>query len=178
MNIDPQTAVQAVQDNILNLLDLVEQAARGDGDEDAATLGAEARKTALQLIAAIVLSDGKYTVGEQAFLQSLLDVSAKPGGEVAYLNEYAEAWKTSGMTIPRFFQAAVRHDARHQTKLARAMLREIQLLGNNSSISDGKFGSVEHNLVHNYIFFLEEFLLAWRVPAQARSGPECGWLSI
>jgi hypothetical protein len=176
MSYDPQAAVQVVQDNILNLLDLVDQAARSDGAEDAGALAAEARSTVLRMLAAIVLSDRKYTVGEQAFIQSLLDVTDKPGGEMAYLNEYAEAWKTSGFTVPRFFQVAVRHDARHQTQLARAMLREIQLLGNNSSITDGSFGLVEHETVHNYILFLEEFLMAWKPPQQ--NATISGWSQV
>ena len=164
MNSDPNAAVQAVQDNILNLLDLVEQASRSDAGEDSVALASEAHQTILQLIAAIVLSDGEYTVGEQAFIQALLDVSDKPGGEIAYLNEYAEAWKTTTLTVPRFFKAAVRHDARCHTKIARALLREIQLIGNNSSITDGKFGSCEHKVVHNYILFLEEFMMLELLP--------------
>lgn len=66
------------------------------------------------------------------------------------------------MQVPRFFQAGIDHDNRHHTELARGMMREIQFIGNNACVSDGHFEAVEHEVVRNYISFLELFLAEWR----------------
>lgn len=173
--------VQAVQESVVNLLELAEQAARGLGVQETTALGEEVHKTVLMLIAAIVVSDGKYTAGEKAFINVLVDWSQKPGGEARYLNEYAEQWRSACMQVPDFFQTAVHHDLRHQTQLARAMMRELQLVGNNTCVSDGEFEATEHAFVRNYICFLEEYvaaLHAQNLPGEKEKDATEGWSSV
>ncbi|MCU0784618.1 MAG: hypothetical protein MUF81_11370, partial [Verrucomicrobia bacterium] len=162
MSDNSNPTVRAVQESVMNLLELVEQAARGQDAQEVEALCEEAQQTVLKMIAAIVLADKKYAAGEQAFLNVLVDWSKKPGGELRYLNEYAEGWKVASMQVPRFFQAAADHDTRQHTELARGIMREMQLIGNNTCVSDGHFESSEHEVVRNYILFLEEYLEAWR----------------
>jgi hypothetical protein len=178
MNNNQNPTVFAVQAAIENLLELIERAGRGFASEEIGQLGEEAQKTVLMLIAAIVLSDQKYKPGEQAFLRLLVDLRDKPGGEIRCLNEYAAEWGEASMKVPHFFEVAVRHDTRHETDIARAMLREIQLIGNNACISDGSFESVEHETVKGYLAFLEEFILTWNVQAKNKCQPLGGWLSV
>ena len=178
MNGNQNSTVFAVQTAILNLLELIEQAVRGAEKEEIEGLDEEAQKTVLMLIAAIVLSDHKYKPAEQAFLRVLVDWQDKLGGEASYLNEYATQWTDASVRVPGFFQAAVQHDARHQTGIARAMLREIQLIGNNVCISDGSFEAVEHETVKRYLVFLEEFMLAWDAQAKTRESAPNGWSSV
>jgi hypothetical protein len=158
MNVDENAIVFAVQSAFMDLLELVERVAHGDGAEGSEALSGEAQRTVLMLIAAIVVSDHKYKSGEQAFLKLLVDWQDKPGGEVRYINQYATEWKVASEQVPRFFHAAAQHDARHGTGNARAMLRAIQLIGNNACISDGCFEPVEHETVKHYVAFLEDFI--------------------
>lgn len=176
-NLNP--TVQAVQDSVVNLLELVEQAARGQSAQEVDDLREEAQKTVLMLIAAIVLADNKYDAGEQAFVNLLVDWSKKSGGDARYLNEYAERWKAASMQVPRFFQAGADHDTRHHTDLARAMMREMQMIGNNTCVSDGHFDAFEHEMVRNYILFLEEYLAAWQAQQVTPTKETAeGWSSV
>lgn len=179
MNDKSKATMAAVQESVLNLLEVVDQAARGQSEAECEGLRHEAQKVVLSMIAAIVTSDSKYDVGEQAFLNLLVDSSQKAGGETRYLNEYAERWKTASMQVPRFFQAAADHDVRQRTELARAMMRELQLIGNNTCVSDGHFEAGEHEIVRNYILFLEEYLAAWQAQNRtATKGSAEGWSSV
>lgn len=89
MSDNPNSVVQAVQESVVNLLELVSQAAREQNVQEVEALCDEAQRTVLMLIAAIVLADNKYTAGEQAFVNQLVDASQKSGGEARYLNEYS-----------------------------------------------------------------------------------------
>jgi len=149
--------VLAVQDAFLDLLELVDSVAEGDESEASAVLRAEAQQTVLMLIAAIVVADGKYEPGEQAFVGILVDLRDKPGGEVSYLNEYAARWAKASMVVPGFFRAAVKHDAAAGTGIAGTMICRIQLIGNSASISDGKFKPAERAAVMRYVSFLADF---------------------
>ena len=160
MNEHQEPIVKAVQDSVLNLLDLLEQSMRTEGRSDLEALNSEIQQIVLKFIAAIVLSDAKYTAGEQAFVRALIDCRDKPGGEISYLNEYAESWKMCAQQIPEFFRVAVEHDKRHKTEFARGMLRELQLIGNNASVSDGVFAATEHQTVQSYLHSLESFLIS------------------
>jgi tellurite resistance protein len=179
MSDNSNLTVRAVQESVLNLLELVEQAARGQNPQEVEALCDEAQQTVLKMIAAIVLADKKYDAGEQAFLNLLVDWRKKPGGEMQYVNEFAEGWRVASMQVPYFFQAAADHDTRQHTELARAIMREIQLIGNNTCVSDGQFEATEHEVVRNYILFLEEYLEAWRAEqgAPAKDLTE-GWKSV
>ncbi len=156
-------AVHAVQDSVQNLFEAVDQAARGKSAEELAELHDEIQRLVLMMMAAIVLADSQYDAAEKAFMNLLVDSSKKAGGESRFLEEYAERWKTASMRVPQFFQAAVEHDLRCHTDLAREMIRQIQFIGNTVCITDGDFNPSEHNVVQNYILFLREYLKAWRL---------------
>lgn len=180
MSENSKAAVSAVQESVVNLLELVERASRELSAAEVAELRDEAQKTVLMLIAAIVLADNKYDAGEQAFVGLLVDWSQKPGGEAHYLNEYAERWRTACLQVPHFIRTGADHDLRNNTEITKEMMREIQLIGNNTCVSDGHFDASEHTLLRNYITFLEEYLKARRsqqnAPAKA-TGSE-GWTSV
>lgn len=146
--------VWAVQQAIMNLLDLVDSVAQTDSEGDRERLRAEAKKTVLILTAAIIIADGKYEAAEQAFIRHLVDLSDEPGVELSYLNEYAAQWMTASIEVPCFFRAAVANGG----DVARSMLREIQFIGNNICISDSEFQSKERESVAQYVKFLEDFI--------------------
>lgn len=147
--------VFAVQNAVLDLFESVEQLSDEEAEKE--TLRKNAEKTVLRFIAAIILADGKYRDGERALVAQLVDWTAKPGGEHRYLNEYAARWTETSTQIPRFFDAAVKFDIKRQTNIARAMLRNIQLIGNNVSACDGKCGETGRRMVRDYLRLLDEF---------------------
>ena len=179
MSDDTNAIVKSVQESMRNLLELVEQATRGQSAEEIEGLKEEARKTVFMMIAAIVMADEKYADGERAFLNLLVDWRQRPGGEMRYLNEHAGAWRTACIQVPRFSHAGADHDRRLHTELARGMIREMELIGNNTCVSDGQFEATEHEVVRNYMLLLEEFLAA----GSTRHGPlrdnaADGWTNV
>jgi len=178
MDVNLNPAAKAVQESVVNLLELVDKSARDLASRQIDELHDEAQTVVLMFIAAIVLADEKYAAGEQAFLRVLVDWSHKPGGEIRYLNEYAERWKTESLQVPRFFNAAVQHDFHQRTDLASAMMRELQLIGNNTSASDGKFEIAEQEVVRNYIRFLDDYRTAWISQSVGIIRPTDGWTSV
>jgi uncharacterized tellurite resistance protein B-like protein len=120
----------------------------------------------LMLIAGVMLADGQYEEGEQEFIRLLVDARDKPGGEIAYLNDYAARWAKASMEVPGFYCAAVRRDSRDGTDIAWKMRCRIQLIGNYASIADGKFVASERETVRRYVAFLEEYADAWRLQTQ------------
>ncbi len=178
MGVDASATVKAVQESVVTLLGLVDQAARVQG-ADVEDLHDEAQKTVLMMIAGIVMADEKYADGEKAFISLLVDWSSKPGGEMRYLEEYAKAWEAASLQVPRFFELAAEYDKRHGTDLARGMIREIQLIGNTTSMSDGEYEAMEQELVHRYVVFLEAFMKAWNAEATgAGDKPAQGWENV
>jgi hypothetical protein len=179
MNYDTNAIVREVQESSAALLGMVEHAACGHPAEDLARLKGDVHRTVMMMIAAIVLADQKYAEGERAFVNLLVDWSGHPGGEMQCLREHAEAWNFASLKVPEFFTAAAEHDRRQHTKLAQAMMREIQLIGDNACISDGHFEATEHAVVKRYVAFLQEFLADWN----SRHGPFSdtaadGWASV
>lgn len=179
MNYDTNAIVKAVQDSVTGLLGMVDHAACGHPAEHMGRLKGEVHRTVMMMIAAIVLADEKYAEGERAFVNLLVDWSGHPGGEMQCLKDQAGAWKTASLEVPEFFTAAAEHDRRQHTELAQAMMREIQLIGDNACISDGHFEATEHAIVKRYIAFLQEFLADWN----SRHGPFSdtaadGWASV
>ena len=165
--INEEENVKAAQDAFMDLLELAEAVAKGDQSVDNESLRSEAQETVLALVAGIILADGQYDEGEREFIRLLVDLSDKPGGELAYVSDYAEKWKTASMQVPEFYCAAVRRDAREGTDIARTMRCRIQLIGNYTSISDDKFVASEREMVKQYIALLEDFAEAWSKQAQA-----------
>lgn len=168
-HIDRNQAVLAAQDAFMDLLDLVDLVSEYYGPEERTALRQEAQKTVLMLIAAIVVLDGRYGAGKQAFVHALVDLRDKPGGDLRYLTEYAVVWTNSSERVPRFFHTAVSGDARNGTDVARKMLRRIQLIGNCANTCSGKFGTAEREMVTRYIGFLEDFIQAGREQELAES---------
>lgn len=141
--------VWAVRESILNLLELVDAASETDAAEILDTHREEAMTTVLMLALAVMIADGKYQAGEDLFIRHLVDMERNPDWGGSDLNELASKWKSAAVTIPGFFRAA-------SGDTARAMLREIQFIGNNVSISDGDFQGAEREEVAKYIGFLED----------------------
>lgn len=175
MNDNSDAIVKAVQESIANLQELVVHATRERDSRQVQAMREDAQTTALMMIAAIVWADKKYSAGEQAFLKQLVDWSQQPGGELKYLNEYAESWTKASTIVPGFFQAA----AGHGMKLARAMIVELQLIGNNTCVSDGHFEAIEHPVVRDYVSLLENYLTPCQEgPAVPTSNDVAGWKSV
>lgn len=179
MSENPNSVVQAVQESVVNLLELVSQAACEQNGQELEALREDAKTTVLMLIAALVLADDKYAAGERAFVNQLVGANQKSGGAARYLNEYAERWETAAMQVPRFFQAGIDHDNRYHTELAQGMIREIQFVGNNACVIDGHYEATENRVVRNYISFLELYLAEWRAQnaAPPKEAAE-GWSSV
>ena len=174
MNINEKETVEAAQAAFIDLLELTELATEGDSSVESRELREEAQSTVLMLIAAIMLADGQYDEGEQAFIRLLVDSQDKPGGEISYLTDYAARWTKASMEVPGFFCAAVRRDAREGTDIAWKMRCRIQLIGNYASIADGKFIASEREIVRRYVGFLEDYADAWRLQTQGERTVTCG----
>ena len=159
MSNESEQTVFAVQAAVMALLEAVEQAARNEHPERVQELCSEAQKTALMLMAGIILSDGQYSSSEALFVNLLVNSSDKPGGDIGFLNEYAENWKRAAYEVPGFFKLGVDKDLENGTRHAPAMLRELQLIGNNTAITDGTLGSVQNDIVRDYVLRLEEFAM-------------------
>ena len=155
---NPDPIVFAVQSAFLELLELIDRIAQGDQPEKPETLRHEAQKTILMFMAAIILSNREYNPTQRSFLSLLVDCQDMPGGEARYLNEYAVKWIEASKQIPQFFEAALQHDSQEKTEIARAMLRQIQLIGNNVCASDGNVCAAERAAVRSYLMFLENLL--------------------
>jgi len=158
MNHDPKTFVAVVQSAFLELLELTEEVAEHNSPESKEAFRDEAEKTILMFIAAIVLASREYTPEAHSFLSLLVNSQDKPGGETRYLNEYAARWQNAHNVVPQFFAAAVHHDSIHDTNIARAILCQIQLIGNNTCVADGNAYGAKRDLVRDYLVLLEDFL--------------------
>jgi hypothetical protein len=157
MNHDPNTLVVVVQSAFLELLELTEEIARHNSPENQESFREEAERTILMFIAAIVLASREYKPEERSFLSLLVNWQDKPSGEARYLNEYATRWAETAKDVPQFFAAAVRHDLVHETNIARAMLCQIQLIGNNAGVADGNACGARRDVVRDYLVLLEDF---------------------
>jgi len=158
MNHDPNAFVIVVQSAFLELLELAEEVVKHDCSENQESFRAEVEKTMLMFIAAIVLASREYKPEEQSFLSLLVNWQDKPGGEARYLNQYAANWVNARKAVPRFFAAAVEHDLVDETSIARAMLCQIQLIGNNTCVADGNACGARRDVVRDYLVLLEDFL--------------------
>jgi len=145
--------VFAVQSAVMELIDLVESLSRVKMEQEA--LRKEMEGTVLKFVAAIVLADGEYRDGERDFIALFVDSKALPGGEYRYLNEYAAKWAETSTQLPDFFHAAIRYDSANKTGIARAIVRNVQLIGNNVCASDGTCGTLERGIVQDYVVLLE-----------------------
>ncbi len=170
MNHDPNTFVFVVQSAFLELLELTERVAQCDCPEKQESFREEAEKTILMFIAAIILGSREYRPAERSFLSLLVNWQDKPGGEARYLNEYATRWTETAKDIPQFFATAVRHDLLHRTAIARAMLCQIQLVGNNACVADGNACGARRDVVKEYLVLLEEYLELQYAQATAVDG--------
>ena len=158
MRYDTQGIVESVNGALANIGELVHHASEGRNAEEISQLEIEARETVLNMIAAIILADKKYSEGEAAFVRLLMDGGQSPDVTMEILNNRAEAWLESCLHVPGFFQAVVEHDERLHTDLAHSMIREIQLIGEDVCICDGHYDASEHVVVQHYAGFLEQFL--------------------
>ena len=156
MNNITESFVFAVQSAFVELLELTQKVAEGESSEKQEILRSETQKTMLMFIAATVVANPDYSPAKQQFISLLIDCSEKPGGAVRYLNEYAVEWVEASRKVPQFFNAAINYDSSHGTDIARAMLRQIQLIGVNVYSSDERISMAERETVRVYLKFLED----------------------
>jgi hypothetical protein len=150
-----QDTAWAVREAIMNLLELVESLVENDNYEEREVFQEEVKKTVSMFAAAIVAADGKYGPEERALISHLVGGSDAPDFELSDLNEQSEAWKSASQLVPKFFRRSVLMEG-----VSRAILREIQFIGNNVCISDGDFHGEERILVSHYVAFLEDYLIS------------------
>ena len=150
--------VWAVREAYLNFLELVDSASQDSGTENRKSLREEAEQTVLMFVAAVILSDGQYEPREQEFFRLFTNITGGTAKELTYLNESAGKWAGAAARIPSFFHAALKHDAKNGTSLAQMMMGELQLIGNNASISDKRFRAAEIKMVNSYLSLLEAFV--------------------
>jgi hypothetical protein len=74
------------------------------------------------------------------------------------LNEYAAKWAETSTEVPNFFNAAARYDSSNKTEIAPAILRNIQLIGNNVCACDARCGALERGIVQRYVVLFESFV--------------------
>jgi hypothetical protein len=158
MNHSPDSIVFTVQSAFLELLELTEKVTHDENPETQEAFREEAQRMVLMFIAAIIVASREYKPTERSFIALLVDCQNKPGGEIRYLNEYAARWAEGSNRIPQFFAAAVQYDSVHGTNTARAMLCQIQLIGNNTCVSDGNSCGSRRDIVKNHLALLEEFI--------------------
>jgi len=63
-----------------------------------------------------------------------------------------------GTQVPRFFRTAVQYDETRKTETAPAMMRELQIVGNNTCVSDKRFASTEGVIVRHYLTLLDAYI--------------------
>ncbi len=153
-----EQTIFAVQAAVVELLDLAASLDPNADSDSREELIQDAEQTVLRFIAGIVLADRDYSLEEQEFLAILVNAKEKPGGIIRYLNEFAAQWREASSRAPVFFQRAVRHDIANGTSIARSMIREIQLVGNNICVCDARFRKQEQSIVHDYVSTLATFL--------------------
>ena len=149
-----EPSVFATQSAFLDLTELASTAANGLGGENLIEIRNDVEETMLAFIAAIICSDG-FESDEDVFLKLLLDWHGQKENNVRLVNEYATRWALISKRVPRFFEIAVQYDKIHHEEIARAMLRSIQLIGNNACVSDKKTARCERQIVREYVSLLE-----------------------
>jgi len=155
MKYDPsEGAAFAVRSAYLDLLDAISRSASGQNEDDVQTLHSEAEKFIVAMLASVILEDGHIRQEEAEFLCELLNIHDVPGGAIRYVNEYACRWPSLSTSTPKFLSVAINHD--HEA--AGEMLRMIQIIGNNASVSDAQFAICEHAVVRDCIARLEAAL--------------------
>lgn len=153
---------------MFNILDAIAKAGTPLIRDEVIRLQREAHDTLLALVAHLLTADGQYDKKEQVFFNALVDVGLKPNRELAILREETERWRTIENKIPEFFRTAVAFDLKHGEETARGIMREIQLIGNNTSVSDDEMAVSESEVVWRYLRVLDEYL-------ERESGDKAAW---
>ena len=156
---DPAAALFAIQTASDNLLETVDSVAKSTGG-DSATLSQEAQTTVRMFVAASALADSALNEGEETLVQMFIKWDRNAGDQSSFLRDYGNKWEAQREQVPAFFDSALKCDRENGTQNARAIMRELQLIGNNVSISDGQFAEAEQASVKGYIAFLENHLEA------------------
>jgi tellurite resistance protein len=179
MDYELNPTVQMVKDSMMNLIKLGEISACGQPETELESLRSEVKKTVLWLFAAIVASDSKYAEGERLFLELVVGLSEKPSVAARDINEYSKNWSTAATRVPRFYQTALAHDTRMRTDVARTVIRELQFIGSCACVSDGQFDPTEHELVRNYVNYLEDYALVWLAQSATEKARDVeGWTRV
>ncbi len=168
---DPSNEVLVVREAMANIEELVDRVALSFPNADVKTLRFEAHETVLALMAHLITADGIYHPQEQAFLRQLVDFGQKPNAEAGFLRQYTEHWRQMETQVPEFFRIAVGSDIKHKTDAARDIMREIQLIANNCSVSDRQHAVSEKKVVQRYLRFLDAYI-------ERETGGKGAWLEL
>ena len=158
LNDDALIAATVVKDAVANIIEYVEAASASLPGSDVDEFRREVNETVLAFIAHLIAADGVYDPRERAFLKLLVDFSQEPNAELDYLRRYTERWRKLEQHVPEFFRAAVESDVKNKTETARGIMQEIQIIGNNCSVTDHHFADVEKKVIRRYLRFLDNHL--------------------
>lgn len=169
LNDDVTLAAAVVRDAMANLIEHVDEAADAMPGKAVEQLRDEAHETVMALIACLITADGHYDPRERAFVELLVQLPDAPGADMAFLRNYTERWTKTEKQIPEFFRAAVAADKEHKSDCARGIMRELQLIANNCSVSDTHFADVENKIIRRYLRLLDEY-------HESQTGGTASWL--
>lgn len=142
-------AIQTARQNILEIVDSV--AVNFGGGDD---LRKEAENVLAMMISACVLADGNFGANEEKLISFAVPCLEGELDREKQLFNLAAGWEDASKKLPHFFVAA----AEYNRADARAILRELQLLGNNIAACDLRFTHHEQKFIQGYIAFLEHYL--------------------
>jgi hypothetical protein len=98
-----------------------------------------------------------------------VELGQEPNADLAFLRKYTERWRVMENTVPSFFRMVADCDLKNKTDAARGIMREIQLIGNNCSVTDQHFADSEMKLIRRYLRLLDDYL-------ETRTGDRTAWL--
>ena len=111
----------------------------------------EVQETILALVAAVIAGDGVTTYQEFVFANLIAKDLNDPLRCRAFLNDYAERWKTIAEKTPGFVNAVVAHDVRYKTTICRELISELKEVVRCTAIVDGEDAESERKVAAGFI---------------------------
>jgi len=87
-----------------------------------------------------------------------MDFGQEPNAELSFLRNYTERWRVLEKNVPEFFRIAVDYDVKNKTETARGIMREIQLIGTNCSVTERGLADNEIKIIRRYLRVLDDYL--------------------
>jgi len=169
LNDDAFIAAAVVRDAMANIFEFAAESAVRVLGANTEKLRAELHETVFALMAHLITVDGQFDPRERAFLRQLLDFGQEPNAELNFLRNYTERWRVMEKNVPEFFRIAVDYDVKYKTETARGIMREIQIVANNCSVTDKHFAASEAEVIRRYLRLLDNYL-------EGRTGSTAAWL--